>query len=476
MAAATASAAFPGWGQLRVGQRRVGAGLVGGTALLFAASAAALSVDGAGGVLRWMVDPELILTLLILDLLVALIRLCSTTFAWLAAGGRFMSVGLLAILTFVAVPHVALGYYGLETRSTLLQVFPADPAPVALAATTTASAVVASTSAPATTPPAPTTRAPLTKGILPVPEVALPSTTTPPSTTTTTLPLGTERLTVLLLGADAGPGRRGVRTDAVIVASVNTMSGDAVLFGLPRNLGGLTFADGSEFPGLPLGMLNEVYQWAWRHPDRFTGQDPGATAVSNVASTLLGIPIDHYVMVDMVGFAEVVDVLGGVTVHVEGEVQAPLYDRSSGTHTMITIPAGDQRLDGDHALAYTRSRTGSNDYSRMARQRCLLTSLAAQAEPLRLFARFTEILATIEARVTTDIPLSKIPSIVNLLTRVDPERVLLVGFDRSYGAGRTEKGLMIPDAERIRAEVQAALSGKVPESSELVAAAGACSA
>lgn len=433
-----------------------------------------MTVDGHLGLVGWLLDPDLILTLLLLNLLVAGVRLCSTTHAWLVAGGRMASLGLLTVLAVVAVPHVALGIYGVEARATLSAVFPDEPqpSPVVEAATSTRQAP---TTTVATTTTASTETSTDVRGILPIPELAIPTTTTAPATTTTTLPLGTERFTVLLLGGDSGPGRGGLRTDAMIVASLNTLTGDAALFGLPRNMGGLSLSDGSEFPGLSRGMLNEVYQWGRRNPERFGGIDPGATAVSDVVSTLLGIPIDHFVLIEMIGFAELIDVLGGVTMNVPHKLQAPLYDRSSGGHSMITIPAGEHWLDGDLALAYSRTRTGSNDYARMGRQRCLLSSLAAQLEPLRLFARFTEVLNTIENRVTTDIPLSKIPFIVKLAPNLDMERTIIVGFDRDFWSGRTSNGLPTPDVPKIQAEVQHALAAQMPEGSGLSVASGACS-
>ncbi len=473
LGAATASAAFPGWGQVRVGYRRTGSALIAGSLVFLAASAAAVAVDGFPEMIRWLVDPELLLTILLLNLVIASVRICSTTHAWLMAGGRLVSLGLMVMLLLVAIPHVALGVYGLETRSTLLSVFPTEePGTVALAETTTTEERVATTTQPATTTMLDTTSSGQIR--LLVPELMLP-TITAATTTTTTLPLGTERFSLLLLGVDSGPGRSGARTDTMIVASVDTVTGDAALFGLPRDMGGFTFSDGSTFPGLSRGLLNEVYQWGWRNPDRFGGTDPGAAAVSDVASTLLGIEIDHYVLVDMVGFAEVVDVLGGLTVDVNRELLAPLYDRSNGSHTMITIPAGQQALSGDLALAFARSRTGSNDYARMARQRCLLTALGSQLEPLRIFGSFPTLLDTIRNRVTTDIPLSKIPYIVNLAPNLAAERVIVVGFDRNYRSGFTSNGLPTPDVPRIQAEVQNALVAQIPEDSGLSFASGACS-
>jgi LCP family protein required for cell wall assembly len=265
------------------------------------------------------------------------------------------------------------------------------------------------------------------------------------------------RITVLLLGGDAGPGRGGLRTDTMIVASVDTVTGNAVLFGLPRNMTGFTFSDGTAFPGVGRGLLNEVYTWGIRNPEAYGGLDPGASAVKDVAANLLGIPIDYFVLVDMTGFAEMVDVMGGVTVSVRKDLVAPVYNREDGTHVMTTIPAGSHLLDGDLALAYARSRTGSNDYSRMARQRCVLTALAEQIDPFTLLPRLGGILDALKENVTTDISSEQIPSLVNLGALLSSERVMVVGFDRGYRIGTVAEGSLRPDVDKIRAAVQQAL-------------------
>jgi LCP family protein required for cell wall assembly len=262
----------------------------------------------------------------------------------------------------------------------------------------------------------------------------------------------------------------------MIVASVDTVTGDAVLFGLPRNMTGFTFSDGSQFPGLGQGLLNEVYTWGNRNPERFGGIDPGASALKDVAANLLGIPIDYFVLVDMTGFAEMVDVLGGVTISVPKDVVAPIYNRENGTHVMTTIAAGSQLLDGDLALAYARSRTGSNDYSRMARQRCVLTALAEQVDPLALLPNLGGILDTVKENVTTDISPEQIPALLNLAPLLSSERVLVVGFARGYRLGTTAEGSLRPDVDRIRAAVQQALTnpGAIDPDLGMKPAAEAC--
>ena len=462
--AATASAAVPGWGQIRVGKRRIGWALLSGTLVATAAFVTVGLAEGTLGIVSWLLDPDFLLALVILNLVVALVRVWATTDAWRAAGGRWAGVGLLVLLTFVGLPHAALGYYGLKSRSTINAIFPSGPQPPPVTMATISS-----------TTTLPTTTTTYVEWGSMLPPVTASTTTTAP-TTTTTLPLGMSRITVLLLGGDAGPGRSGLRTDSIIVASVDTITGEAVLFGLPRDMMGFTFSDGTPFPGLGKGLLNEVYQWGNRHPEAFGGIDPGASAVKDVAAHLLGIPIDYFVLVDMTGFAEIVDVMGGVTVSVGKDVIAPIYNRENGTHVMTTIPAGSQLLDGDLALAYARSRTGSNDYSRMARQRCVLTALAEQIDPLSLLPRLGDLLNTVRENLTTDIPPEQIPALVNLAPLLSSERVLVVGFDRRYRLGTVAEDSLRPDVDRIRAAVQEAITDPTAIDPELglTAAAEAC--
>jgi len=192
--------------------------------------------------------------------------------------------------------------------------------------------------------------------------------------------------------------------------------------------------------------------------------------------TCLASHIDYFVRVDMTGFAEIVDVMGGVTISVAKDVIAPVYNRENGTHVMTTIPTGSQLLDGDLALAYARSGTGSNDYSRMARQRCVLTALAEQIDPLSLLPRLGDLLDTVKENLTTDISPEQIPALVNLAPLLSSERVLVVGFDRGYRLGSVAENSLRPDVDRIRAAVQQAITdpGAVDPDLGLTAAAEAC--
>jgi DNA-binding NarL/FixJ family response regulator len=95
-------------------------------------------------------------------------------------------------------------------------------------------------------------------------------------------------------------------------------------------------------------------------------------------------------------------------------------------------PGERRRFYGREALAYVRSRKDSSDYTRMARQRCFLSAMADQIDPLRVISHFGSLARTIEANVHTDIPLNRLPSLVKLVGSVDQKETLTVTFGPAY--------------------------------------------
>lgn len=236
------------------------------------------------------------------------------------------------------------------------------------------------------------------------------------STTSTTLPPATPfadygRVNVLLLGGDAGPGRWNLRTDTMVVVSIDPATGDTAMISVPRNLPRLPFP-----PDTPLGqrfrrgftdLANAVYPYVDQRPELMGGvPDAGAQAIKLGIAQLLGIPIHFYILVDMAGFVDVVDALGGIDIYVGQRVPSPGNPGGAKHQVPAWIEAGQQHMDGTLALTYARSRKADNDYWRMARQRCVLNAIAAKATPAVLATGFTDLLDALGGAVRTDIPRS----------------------------------------------------------------------
>lgn len=442
--AAIRSLLLPGWGQLRTGRSLLGQVLVVLSGLAAVAVITAYMFVGPLAILTWLIDPDVLLAALVMNALYLVARLTT--------GGMALDIreaskpGVLAVVTvglLISFPHVAVGWVGWQARASIVSVFPtSEPlaAPVPTSTSTTISGTTTTTTwdlSPVVTTPGQTDE-----------EVGL------ISSAPAWEPFGVDRLNILLLGGDAGPGRRGLRTDTMILVSLDPITGDAAMFGIPRNFGGVAFTDGTK---PPVRRLNHVYGWGVDNAEAFPGADPGAGAVANAIENITGVQVDYFMLVDLTGFADVIDVFGGVRVNVHDSVDGPLYDEVTGGYTMVHISAGPQTLDGSHALAYARARYATSDYDRMARQRCILASVVAQSDFIELMGSLSDLLAVLESNVSTDLPHDKVGELVQLLPRVSAGQIRTIGLDPTWSDGFTADGHAIPDVERIRALVRTTL-------------------
>ncbi|MFZ2479563.1 MAG: LCP family protein [Propioniciclava sp.] len=229
------------------------------------------------------------------------------------------------------------------------------------------------------------------------------------------------RINVLLVGADAGDDRRGLRADTIMVASISANTGRTVLFSLPRNLQHARFPHGTALAKqYPNGyacadqscLLNAVYALGQQHPEDFgDAADPGIAATRAVVAETLGLGINYYAMVDMRGFENLIDALGGIRLDIAKAV--PIGGGAAKVEGYIQ-PGTNVQLNGFQALWFARSREGSSDYERMTRQKCVINALVKQANPVTVATRFTALAEAGGAMVTTDIPGGDIARLLEL--------------------------------------------------------------
>lgn len=252
---------------------------------------------------------------------------------------------------------------------------------------------------------------------------------------------GRDRVNLLILGGDGGVGRTGIRTDTVILLSVNTRSGRSVMFSLPRNMMNAqfppdsplheVFPDGFTGAGDPGSwMLNAVYgQVPVLYPGILGESDnEGADALKQAVGGSLGVTVDYYLLVNLLGFQQIVDAIGGVTVNINEPV-AINGDTDRGIPpTGYLQPGPNQHLDGFHALWFSRGRWGSDDYERMLRQRCMISALIDEADPMTLLRRYQALAEAGKEIVRTDIPKKLLPAFVELGLRVKGKPVRSIAF------------------------------------------------
>jgi len=255
---------------------------------------------------------------------------------------------------------------------------------------------------------------------------------------------GKNRVNFLLVGGDAASNRTGVRTDSMNVASVHIPTGTTVLFSLPRNLQHIHFPPSSplrkQFPNGFMaelgngGLLNEVWQYANDHPELVGGRNKGPRALMDAVGHTLGLKIDYYAMMNMYGFADLVDAIGGLRIRVEMDIP---WGGPYGTAG--TIKAGNRRLSGEEALWYGRSRVGSDDFSRMGRQRCVIGAFAQQATPDKILTNFTKLAGAAKRLAETNIPRELVEPMVALALKVKDAKIHSLQFvPPNYWPGRPD--------------------------------------
>ncbi len=242
------------------------------------------------------------------------------------------------------------------------------------------------------------------------------------------------RYNVLLLGGDSGAGRVGLRPDSIQLASVDADTGRAVLFGFSRETENIHFRPGSVMAGLlPQGwtcgdecLLNALYTWGEEHKKEFPAgtRDAGLLATKEAVEALSGLDVQYYVMVDLRGFASIINAVGGLDITVQR--RTPIG--GNGAPISGYIAAGRQHLDGYHALWYARSRVGSTNYERMARQRCVVTALVKQLDPQTLLLKFGAIASSTTGLIRTDIPQSGLAALAEVAVMTKQEKITSVNF------------------------------------------------
>ena len=442
---------MPGLGQVYAGRANLGRRLLVIDSIVLIFAVAMLAIFRLE-VLKLWVSPTAIAVLMGLNIALLLYRSIATSDAYRSVRDtrtpRWATIVSLSVIAlFVLVPHLAFGYLAGTQYSLIKTVF--------------GDTITVSASPDPTIPVEPD----------PIPVFPIvggdgSTTTSLAETTTTTESVsalwdGRERLNIVLLGADAGEGRRGLRTDTTIVVSIEPESGDAAMFSVPRDMSGIPLPVEMGIWGCDCfpDLITHLYDAGLNHPEAFPGpQQPSINGLKAALGELFGLEIHYYALVTLEGFVDIVDALGGVTMEIPKTIYDETYPHENGSAQSITIKEGTRHLNGHEALAYARIRRHSDDFSRMHRQRCVLEAVASQTSPTELLLRFGAIANALKRSLDTDIPAELLPDFIDLLPRVSTERISTLRITRAVYKTGGAPGRTYYDTARIRTDAQALLT------------------
>lgn len=416
--AAFLSFVLPGLGQIALGA--VWRGLVLAVPIVATLGLAAYFIlADRADLISGLFDPGVVLALVLLDVLLGLVHLVAIGDAWRlarrraarsawsrpGASGRIV-VGLIAA---TVVLHGGIGVVGVQAYGDLTSVF----------------------------------EGPDTGFVIPSASFGTAQPTVSPEPDATEIPISPSpgpawasdgRLNIVLIGGDAGPGRWSLRTDTMILLSADIATGRVAMFGIPRNLSGAPLppeSAGATPDGTFPDLLNALWVYADQHPGQFPGdgQTRGFRAITGAIQQLTGVPIDGAVVVNLNGFVDLVNAIGGVWIDVPYRIHDDAYPLENGlADIVLDIRAGCQHLDGHYALAFARSRHQDSDYGRMTRQQLVLEALGRQLDPIVLLTQVPRLLSIAGTNVRTTFQPQDMGPLLQFAATVDRANVTNVEF------------------------------------------------
>lgn len=272
---------------------------------------------------------------------------------------------------------------------------------------------------------------------------------------------GKDRLNILLIGADEQGG--GHNTDTMITVSIDPVTNQVAMFQIPRDTVDVPIPPGPArnlFGTVYAGKLNSWFAAVRKRADLYPGTDKtrGYNGLKAILGELYGIDIKYYVEVNFDGFRKIVDALGGVTINVQVPVVDDRYPATGGGLQRVYIPSGMQYMTGADALVYARSRHGSSDFDRGARQQRVLLSLRQQTDIARILPHVDDLASALSASIRTDIPRDLFPQLLGLAEKITSRSVRSFIFTPPFFQTEylsSPRGyIIVPKVDRIRAAIR----------------------
>lgn len=255
-----------------------------------------------------------------------------------------------------------------------------------------------------------------------------------------------DRRNILVLGLDRRPNEpedASFRSDTMFVASIDKHAGRMQLLAIPRD----TWADipyGNE-PGVwAQNKINAAYSYGQFY------KYPGGGAAAAVAAVEKNFNIDvhHFVVIDWVGFVQLIDAVGGIDLTVPQEIS------DFGTDVLDSFPdqtvrAGEQHMDGTQALGYSRVRV-DGDLKRIDRQQLVIQAVANKSVSLGYLARIPELWDAYRGAFKTDIDTALVPGFALLAKQLNLDHIETFSLGPAMYGGLSEDGQLILLSNRDR--------------------------
>lgn len=246
---------------------------------------------------------------------------------------------------------------------------------------------------------------------------------------------------IMVMGVDRRSDDIG-RSDTLMVVTVNKTEGRAEILSLPRDT--RVKIEGNDYD-----KINHAYAFG------------GSKLTRRTVEELLGVPMDYYVLVDVRAFERIIDAMDGIDIDVEKRMyyEDP-WDDDGGL--VIDLYPGMQHMTGDRAIQYVRYRDGEGDIGRIGRQQHFMGAVMEKVLSPDILPRLPQLVEEIRSAVETDMPLTEMAAMAQLLPSVREH-----GLESVMAPGRPayleDVSYWLPDIMRLRALVSGQMGAELAD-------------
>lgn len=246
---------------------------------------------------------------------------------------------------------------------------------------------------------------------------------------------------IMVMGVDRRSDDIG-RSDTLMVVTVNKTAGKAEILSLPRDTR-------VQIEGNDYDKINHAYAFGGSKLTRKTVED------------LLGVPMDYYVLVDIKAFERIIDAMDGIDIDVEKRMyyEDP-WDDNGGL--VIDLYPGMQHMTGDKAIQYVRYRDGEGDIGRIGRQQHFMRAVMEKMLSPAILPKLPQLVEEIRSAVETDMPLTEMAALSQLLPSVRENGVASV-MAPGKPAYLEDVSYWLPDIMGIRTLIAGQMGGELAD-------------
>ena len=246
---------------------------------------------------------------------------------------------------------------------------------------------------------------------------------------------------ILLLGIDQRPDNDPdtTRSDTMIILSLNTTAHTAGMLSLPRDLY-VPMPNSDRLDRINTAMAYGGPEYAMRTVEYNTG-----------------VPIQHYVRVNFNAVISLVDLVGGIDVEVDQDINDPDYPDMNYGYDPFVISKGWHHMDGATALKYARTRHQTSDFYRLRRQQQVIMAIRDRVLSTdaisTLLPNAPAIFSTLSSSIATDMNVADVVQLLLAAKDISTDEIKRVTVDETAAKEWvTPNGgqVLIPNRERIR--------------------------